>query len=263
MRAVALHADVIVFVSDVWQTTCTAVRAGHEGFLIDSPVYPEELRALPEVMEQAGFPVSGLLTTHGDWDHLLGRLAFPRASLGCAESTAARLAAEPGAAQRRLRAFDEEHYVDRRDPLALGSLQPLPVPGRVELGSSHEIELHETSGHTADGAAFLMPWVGVLVCGDYLSPVEIPMISSGGSLAGYVETLERLAGLVERAEMVVPGHGGPLEPANARRLLEEDAAYLSALPTAGRATALPRNRATPAQRSIHAENVDRLQVPGH
>jgi glyoxylase-like metal-dependent hydrolase (beta-lactamase superfamily II) len=262
MRAVALHADAIVFVSDVWQTTCTAVRAGKEGFLIDSPIYPEELRALPEVTEQAGFPVSGLLATHGDWDHLLGRLAFPGASLGCAESTAARLAAEPGAAQRRLRAFDEEHYVDGRGPLALGSLQPLPVPGRLELGSSHELELHETGGHTADGAAFLMPWVGVLVCGDYLSPVEIPMISPGGSLDGYVETLERLAGLIDRAEMVVPGHGGPLKAADARRLLAEDAAYLRTLRTSGAAAGLPPGRATPAQRRIHTENVDRLQPAG-
>src|ERR1700704_4220592 len=132
MRALALHADAIVFVSDVWQTTSTAVRAGEEGFLIDSPVYPEELRALPDVLQQAGFPVSGLLCTHGDWDHLLARLAYPEASLGCPESTATRLAAEPGAAQRSLREFDEEHYVDGRPPLALGGLQSLPVPGRLE-----------------------------------------------------------------------------------------------------------------------------------
>src|ERR1700738_4360271 len=136
MRATALHSDVLVFVSEVWQTTCTAVRSGDEGFVIDSPVYPEELRAVPEVLEQAGFPVSGLLTTHGDWDHLLGRIAFPGASLGCAESTAARLRAEIGDAQRSLRAFDAEHYVENRAPLALGSLQPLPVPGRLDIGES-------------------------------------------------------------------------------------------------------------------------------
>src|ERR1700751_6080676 len=107
MRALAVDADVIVFVSRVWQTTCTAVRAGAEGFVIDSPVYPDELEAVPSVLEQAGFPVSGLLATHGDWDHLLGRLAFPDASLGCAESTGARLRSEPGEAQRGLREFDE------------------------------------------------------------------------------------------------------------------------------------------------------------
>src|SRR5579875_848612 len=136
MRAVALHEDVIVFVSDVWQTTCTALRRDDEGFVIDSPVYPEELRALPEVLEQAGFPVSGLLTTHGDWDHLLARTAFPGAALGCAESTAERLGREPGQAQRELREFDAEHYVEGRPPLQLGSLQALPVPGRLEIGTT-------------------------------------------------------------------------------------------------------------------------------
>src|SRR5579872_1481493 len=123
MRVAALHLDVIVFISDVWQTTCTAVRAGDEGFVIDSPIYPEELRAIPDVLSQAGFPVSGLLATHGDWDHLLGRLAFPQAALGCAEGTAQRLLAEPGAAQRELRDFDEEQYIDGRAPLALAAVQ--------------------------------------------------------------------------------------------------------------------------------------------
>src|SRR2546423_12091140 len=116
MRVVALHADVIVFISRVWQTTATAIRGGEEGFLIDSAVYPDELEALTGVLGRAGFPVSGLLVTHADWDHLLGRLAFPNAALGCAESTAARIAAEPGVAQRELRRFDDEHYVQRPEP---------------------------------------------------------------------------------------------------------------------------------------------------
>ena len=88
MKVLAVHSDLIVVVSRYWQTTCTAVRAGDEGFVIDSPVYPDELEALAGVLEQAGFPVSGLLATHADWDHLLGRIAFPQASLGCGESTA-------------------------------------------------------------------------------------------------------------------------------------------------------------------------------
>src|SRR5436309_16092392 len=128
MKVLALDPDLIVFVSAYWQTTCTAVRSGPEGFLIDSPIYPHELDALPGVLAQAGFAVSGLLTTHADWDHLLGRLAFPQASLGCGESTAKRLADEPGAAQRELREFDEQQYVERRTPLSLPAIQPLPAP---------------------------------------------------------------------------------------------------------------------------------------
>src|SRR4029077_20332641 len=120
MRVVAVHPDVIVFISRIWQTTCTAVRANDEGFVIDSPVFPDELEALPSVLEQAAFPVSGLLATHADWDHLLGRLAFPGASLGCAESTAARLQSELGGGQRERRQVDEEKE---------GAGRPPPAPG--------------------------------------------------------------------------------------------------------------------------------------
>jgi glyoxylase-like metal-dependent hydrolase (beta-lactamase superfamily II) len=254
LRVLALHADLIVFISRVWQTACTAVRAGDEGFVIDSPVYPDELEALPGVLEQAGFPVSGLLTTHADWDHLLGRLAFPSASLGAAENTAARLAAEPGAAQRSLRAFDEEHYVDGRRPLALAGVQSLPVPGRLALGPARELELFRTDGHTADGTAYWFPWLEVLVCGDYLSPVEIPMISAGGSVAAYLATLERLRPVVESAVSVVPGHGGPLDRPQALRVLEEDVAYLAALVAEGARAELPPGRRSSVQRRIHRAN---------
>src|SRR3954454_10752408 len=156
MRVVAVHPDVLVATSAVWQTTCTIVRSGDEAFVIDSPVLPEELEALPTVLERAGFPLSGLLATHGDWDHLLARLAFPDASLGCAETTGARLRAQPGAAQRALRAFDEEHYVERPRPLSLGQVQTLPVPGRVEIGDA-ELEVLPADGHTEDGMALWAP----------------------------------------------------------------------------------------------------------
>lgn len=262
MRAVSVHADLIVLISRFWQTTCTAVRSGDEGFVIDSPVYPDELEAVAGVLEQAGFPVSGLLTTHADWDHLLGRIAFPEASLGCGESTARRLAAEPGQAQRELRDFDEEHYVDDRGPLMLVGIQSLPVPGRLSLGAGdRELELHQADGHTADGTAYFIPWLGTLVCGDYLSPVEIPWISPKGSIDAYLATLERLRPLVERAQAIVPGHGRPLPSADALALLEEDASYLDALAAAGADAPLPAGRRTGAQHRIHAENVEATRSP--
>jgi glyoxylase-like metal-dependent hydrolase (beta-lactamase superfamily II) len=228
--------------------------------LIDSPVDPDELEALPGLLEQSGFPVSGLLSTHADWDHLLGRLAFPAASLGCGESTSARLAAEPGAAQRLLRAFDEDQYIEDRAPLGLGAVQALPVPGRLSLGDEREIELHPADGHTADGTAYWLAWARVLVCGDYLSPVEIPEISEGGSLDAYVATLERLRELVELAEVVVPGHGSPLDRERAVALMEEDFAYLADLRRAGAGAAPPATRRTQAQQRRHAANAARISA---
>jgi glyoxylase-like metal-dependent hydrolase (beta-lactamase superfamily II) len=254
VRIVSVHTDVLVATSRVWQTSCTVVRSGDEGFVIDSPVYPDELEVLPAVLDQAGFPLSGLLVTHADWDHLLGRLAFPGAAIGCAETSAARLTAEPGAAARSLRDFDSEHYVDRGAPLSLGQVQALPVPGKVDIGSA-ELELHPADGHTVDGMAVWIPWARVLVCGDYLSPVEIPMLSPGGSRSAYLATLARLEPLVAEAATVVPGHGEPLDAARALAILREDRAYLEALPDAE----LPLARRAPAQQKIHAHNVSRLE----
>ncbi|HEY4810514.1 MAG TPA: MBL fold metallo-hydrolase, partial [Solirubrobacteraceae bacterium] len=90
MRAVSLHRDVLVVTSALLQVNCVIVQGGFEQhelkqgaaqdgegsprgetFVIDSPVLPDELNALPALLEQAQFPApSGLLATHGDWDHL-------------------------------------------------------------------------------------------------------------------------------------------------------------------------------------------------
>jgi glyoxylase-like metal-dependent hydrolase (beta-lactamase superfamily II) len=225
--------------------------------LLDSPYLPDELELLPTVLEQAGFKVDALLATHADFDHLLGRLAFPGLSLGVGEETMLRIREEPGEAQRELRDFDAELYIERPSPLSLGQVQALPVPGKLELGGD-ELELHPAEGHTADGTAVFAPWIGVLAPGDYLSDVEIPMISPGGSMDTYRATLERLTPMVERAETVVPGHGSPLARDDARRILEEDLVYLAALEREGRQAPLPDGRDSARQRKIHADNVEAM-----
>lgn len=284
MRARALHADAIVVTSALLQVNCVLLRGtaaaattgplnvievpaggepgrgrdGGESFVVDSPVLPEELEMLGSVLAQAAFPEpSGLLATHADWDHVLGPLAFPGVPLGAAESSAARLQAAPGEAQRELRSFDEELYLERPRPLGLGAIQALPVPGHLEIGD-RSLELHPTAGHTADGMAILAPWAGVLVAGDYLSEIEIPMLNPGGGLDAYLATLERLRPLLGRAEHVVPGHGPVLSPARAAEILDEDVAYLRDLGSLGIDAPLPEGRRSAEMRGVHAANATRL-----
>jgi glyoxylase-like metal-dependent hydrolase (beta-lactamase superfamily II) len=255
MRTVAVHRDAVVITSLMWQTNAIALRANDEAMLVDSPYYPEELEALPGILVGAGFEPDALIATHADFDHVLGRVAFPGLALGLAESSVERLRREPGATQRELRDKDAELYVERPSPLALGQVQSLPVPGSVELGDQ-ELELHPAEGHTEDGMAVFARWCGVLCVGDYLSRVEIPWIS--GSLADYRATLSRLAPLVEAAETVVPGHGLPSERGTALKLLEEDSEYLDALARGDEQLRLPKGRDSMEQRRIHAENLTRV-----
>ena len=253
MRAVALHEDVIAVTSRAYATGSVLVRSGGEAFLVDSPVFPDELEILPGIAAQSQFNVVGVLATHADWDHLLGRYSFPEAPLGMAESSAARLINEPGAAQRKLREFDEELYVTRPAPLSLPGSQRLDTPGYIDIGEQ-TLEVHPADGHTVDGMAIWVPWARVLIAGDYLSPVEIPMISEGGSVSAYLATLNRLEPLVQEADHVVPGHGGPIDAQRALAILREDRAYLEGLPD----SALPLARRTKAQKAIHAKNLTRI-----
>lgn len=228
MRALSLHPDVVVVTSSVWRTSATLVRGPGEqpeAVLVDSPILPVELDALRGLAEQGGFDVAGLLATHADWDHVLGRLAFPDAALGLDERSAARLTARIGEPQRRLREFDREWYVDRAAPLSLGELQPLPVPGRLELGDE-TIDVHDGSGHTGDGLFLWLPWARVLIVGDYLSPVELPTWDATGSRELYRAALDRLSGLVTDARWIVTGHGGPISYDEALLVLDEDRDYL-------------------------------------
>lgn len=255
MRAVSISPDALVVTSGFWQTNAIALRVGEEAVLIDSPYLPDELDALPGLLAGAGFEPDGLLATHADFDHLLGRLAFPGMTLGLAESSVERLQREPGEAQRELRQYDAEFYVSRPVPLALGQVQALPVPGHVEIGD-RELELHPAEGHTPDGMALFDRAQGLLIVGDYLSDVEIPWISEGGSLADYRATLARLAPLVEEASTVVPGHGAPHDRETTLRLLDEDVDYLDALERGDEQ--LPAGRDSKAQRGIHKENLTRV-----
>ena len=254
MRAVSVHPQALVLTSRMWQTNAVCLKSGDEAMLIDSPYFPDELELLAGVLAQAGFEPDALIATHADFDHLLGRLAFPGLALGVGELTASRLAASPGAAQRELRDADFEFYVVRPRPLALGAVQTLPVPGSVELGEE-ELELHPAEGHTVDGVAVVAPWCGLLACGDYLSNVEIPGLGEGGSLEAYRATLARLAPLLGRAETLVPGHGSPLDRETASRILDEDMNYLDALERGEERPRLPAGRDSGRQRELHAENL--------
>jgi hypothetical protein len=106
--------------------------------------------------------------------------------------------------------------------------------------------------------AVWIPWAQVLVCGDYLSPVEIPMLHPAGSASAYLATLGRLEPLMDQAAHVVPGHGAPIDGSRAAAILREDRAYLEALIEHGEAAKLPLARRTGAQKRIHADNARRV-----
>lgn len=205
------------------------VRAAGATVLVDSPVLPDELAALPEP--------DILLVTHAHFDHVLARGAFPGTPLQAGRSTVAAMAGGDWA--RELRESDDELYIER---------DPWPdLSGAVEQTLFGAVE---ADGHAADGSAFLVEEHALLLPGDYLIEVEIPLVSQAGSPERYLATLDRLEPLVRRAERVQPGHGPMLDRRRALELLDLDRRYVCDL-----AAGPTRGPASHRQRRIHEDNV--------
>jgi glyoxylase-like metal-dependent hydrolase (beta-lactamase superfamily II) len=218
-----------IFSSALWQTNAILVETGGTTVLVDSPVLPAELERLPRP--------DVLVVTHAHFDHVLARSVFPDLPLLAGPSTLEVIAR--GDWQGELRDSDEELYVERP---AWPSLEGAELIGCDLFG------VVDAPGHAEDGIALFTD--DLLLCGDYLIEVEIPLVSQAGSVDAYLDTLDRLEAVVSRVTTVVPGHGPALDRARALELIELDRRYVSDL-RAGPA----RGPDTQRQRRIHADNV--------
>ena len=259
VRAVGVHADVVVVTSrDLADDLHGGARRASEAFADRLARLPGRARGAAGAARAGGLRVRGLLATHADWDHLLGPLAFPEAALGVGEPTA-RAAARPspGAAQRELRAFDDEHYVARAAAARARRRQALPVPGHCERRRAASSSCTPPTGTRPTARRCSRRWAGVLCCGDYLSAGRDP--DALGRAARWTPTARRssaCAPLVERARDGRPRPRRGRSTATPRcGLLDEDLAYLEALERDGERAPLPGRPPHRRQRRIHAANV--------
>ena len=95
----------------------------------------------------------------------------------------------------------------------------------------------DASSHGREGLAYVLLEQGILLPGDNLSAITIPLLA--GSLAGAREATERLLAALDRYTLrhVVPGHGPVLTPEEARRIGEQDLRYLERLDASAREAA--------------------------
>lgn len=210
-------------------TTTTTIVAGDGGgcLLIDPAVSVADLAALAKWLDERGLrPVAGW-STHPHWDHLLWSAAFgdaPRYATPHAVAVAAR---EEADLISGVEASSPGHDLAR-----FARVQPL-------LG--HEIDwpgpravVYAHDAHAPGHGAVFLPDQGVLIAGDMLSDIEIPLLDldSADPFGGYRAGLGLLAG-VPGVRTVVPGHGHVGDAAEFRRRVAADLAYLDAVQAGG------------------------------
>jgi glyoxylase-like metal-dependent hydrolase (beta-lactamase superfamily II) len=112
-------------------------------------------------------------------------------------------------------------------PLELiGLLTPLPADGGPLPG-----EIVEHEAHAVGHAAVLLADRGVLLAGDMLSDVLIPLLDPRrpGQVGAYETALDRLGEAAGNVEVLVPGHGAVAQGPGVAARLDADRAYLEAL----------------------------------
>jgi glyoxylase-like metal-dependent hydrolase (beta-lactamase superfamily II) len=209
--------------------------------LVDPAATAAEVEDLAREIEDRGWRVVAGFATHPHWDHLLWSPALGevprwarRGTLAAAAERRADLVAEATGA------LGEAPQHDLLAGLAVLDGDAVPdFPGVRVVG-------HEA--HAPGHAALLVADAGVLLAGDMLSDVEVPLLhlDAADPVADYRTGLERLAAPIESGavEVVFPGHGSVAAAAEARRRVALDRAYLEDL-IAGRRSADPRLRAAP------------------
>lgn len=206
-------------------TTISTVVTGPDGgcLIIDPAVSVAELAGLAARLAGTGLAPRAGFATHPHWDHVLWhrdlgevpRYATP-AAVAVADGRRGELISETDSA------------TPGHDPQLLGRLVALPGDRIPWDGPAAELIVH--NGHAPGHAAVFLPDTGVLMAGDMLSDIEIPLLDVTGAdpLGDYRAGLERLAGL-DGVRWLVPGHGHVADAGEFRRRLEADAAYLDLL----------------------------------
>jgi glyoxylase-like metal-dependent hydrolase (beta-lactamase superfamily II) len=207
-----------------WVSSNAIVVRGEDGLiLIDPGIDGADLDQLAGDVERLGIPVVAGFSTHPHWDHLLWhpRLGdVPRYATGAAASAVA---------PSDVRARGQQMAAQSASGIPLdllGLLTPLPAGGGPVPGQIIEHEAH------AIGHAFvLLADRGVLLAGDMLSDVLVPMPDPRGAdpLGAYESALDRLDEAVRQVDVVVPGHGAVAVGPDVAARLDVDRAYIEAL----------------------------------
>ncbi len=215
-------ADGVWVRQSLWVWTNSIVVRGERGLiLVDPGIDGSELNELADDLDRLGIPVVAGFSTHPHWDHLLWHSRFgevPRYATpaGAQAATEARERAQAMAAASASGIPVELIALVTPLPAGCG-----PVPGEIIVHQAHAI------GH----AAVLLADRGVLLAGDMLSDVLIPLLDARrpDQVDAYETALNRLEEAARHVDVVVPGHGAVAEGREITARLADDHAYINAL----------------------------------
>ena len=228
---------VLIHESEFLQSNAVVVQGRGGVLLIDAGVLGHEMVQIADDLRELGQPVVAGFSTHPHWDHLLWH-----AQLGSAPRYGtARCSAD-------VRAFLSD--ADWKDHIAemlppeiaedipldlLGLITGLPAETARIPWDGPQVRIIEHQAHASGHAALLIEGRGVLVVGDMLSDILIPLLDldAADPIEDYLAALRLLEGVADDVDVFIPGHGSVGGADQIRARIEQDRAYLHALRDGG------------------------------
>ena len=226
---------VFVHQSEFIETNGVVVQGNTGVLVIDPGLTGDEMICLANDLRELGHVVSAGFSTHAHWDHLLWHPVLGEAPRYGTARSAADVAAF----------LSSPNWTEQLGEMTWPEITELPLEGfglitALQSDTSllpwdgPSVRVIEHDGHAAGHAALLIEDRGVLVAGDMLSDVFMPMLDGEAEdpIGDYLAALDRLEDATDGVDVVIPGHGSVGEGNEvARSRIAQDRAYLDAVRT--------------------------------
>ena len=225
---------VLIHESEFMQSNAVVVQGRAGVLLIDPGILDSEMVALANDLRELGQPVVAGFSTHPHWDHLLWHAelgAAPRyGTARCAATVRDRLS--DAGAKARIATLMPPDIVEQVPLDLLGLITGLAAETTEIPWDGPRVRIIEHQAHAPGHAALLIEERRVLVAGDMLSDVLIPMLDLNGTtdpIEDYLAALRLLEGVAGDVDVVIPGHGSIGGAGQVPVRIAQDRAYVHAL----------------------------------
>jgi glyoxylase-like metal-dependent hydrolase (beta-lactamase superfamily II) len=227
-------AGVLIHESEFCQSNAVVVHGRAGVLLVDPGVLGNEMACLADDLRELGEPVVAGFSTHPHWDHLLWHPRFgavPRyGTARAADQVRDRLSDAHGRA--RVAELLPPDIAEQVPLDLLGLMTGLPAETAQVPWDGPQVRIVEHQAHAPGHAALLIEECGVLVAGDMLSDVLIPMLDlndTADPIEDYLAALRLFDAVASDVDVLVPGHGSVGGADEVRARIDQDRAYVHAL----------------------------------
>jgi len=231
LRQVA--AGVLIHESEFIQSNAVVVQGRAGVLLIDPGIRGSEMVCLANDLRELGQPVVAGFSTHPDWDHVLWHAELGEAPrYGTARCAAYMRDLLSNADWKARVAEGLPPEIAEEIPLDLfGLITGLPAETPQIPWDGPQVRIIEHQAHAQGHAALLIEERGVLVAGDMLSNILIPLLdlNAADPIEDYLTALRLLEGVAGDVDVLIPGHGSVGGADQVRRRIELDRAFVHAL----------------------------------